>query len=98
MRRREDNEEKTYFRSDRIFSMNGQWYFGSREGDCGPFVSRESAREALARFVNEKVELDGFQKAREQEPRRNRIDAHAKQMGKIKTPSTLAMNNSELMI
>ncbi len=45
--------------------MNGQWYFGSREGDCGPFRTPELAREALARFVTEKVELDNFQKSRE---------------------------------
>jgi hypothetical protein len=65
MRRHEDEDEKTYFRSDRIYSMNGQWYFGTREGDCGPFVSREGALAALARFVNEVVELGPFQKSRE---------------------------------
>src|SRR3954453_22009433 len=37
MRRREDREDRTYFRSERVFTMNGQWYFSAREGDCGPF-------------------------------------------------------------
>ena len=67
MRRREDREEKTYFRSERVFAMNGQWYFGAREGDCGPFRTQDIARAALARFINEKVELDKFQKSRERE-------------------------------
>jgi hypothetical protein len=65
MRRREDADDKTYFRSDRIYSMNGQWYFGAREGDCGPFPSREGALAALGQFVNEMVELGSFQKSRE---------------------------------
>lgn len=73
MRRREDEDEKTYFRSDRTYSMNGQWYFGTREGDCGPFASRERALAALARFVNEMVELGSFQKSREREPVEARV-------------------------
>ncbi len=53
--------------------MNGQWYFGAREGDCGPFRTQEIARAALARFINEKVELDGFQKSREREVRKPKM-------------------------
>jgi Domain of unknown function (DUF6316) len=73
MRRREDPEEKTYFRSERVFAMNGQWYFGAREGDCGPYRTQEIARAALARFINEKVELYGFQKSREREVRKPKM-------------------------
>ncbi len=53
--------------------MNGQWYFGAREGDCGPFRTQEIARAALARFINEKVELAGFQKSREYEVRKPKM-------------------------
>src|SRR5262245_10519512 len=70
MRRREDKDDRTYFRSDRLFLMNGRWYFSTREGDYGPFGSREIARAALARFVRDKVELDSFQKAREKDTRK----------------------------
>jgi hypothetical protein len=28
----------------RIFRLGGQWYFASREGDIGPFLTREQAR------------------------------------------------------
>ena len=73
MRRRDDRNEKTYFRSERVFAMNGEWYFGTREGDCGPFKTPELARAALVRFINEKVELDGFQKSRERETRKPKM-------------------------
>ena len=62
--RRDDKDHKTYFRSQRIFCTNGQWYFATREGERGPFGSRSRAEAALSSFVNEKVELDGFQRAR----------------------------------
>jgi hypothetical protein len=64
MRRRTDLKDKTYFRSERLFCMNGQWYFCAREGDHGPYASRDTAERALKRFVNEKVELDRFQRSR----------------------------------
>ena len=73
MRRREDHEDKTYFRSERVFGMNGQWYFSAREGDCGPFGTPALASAALARFIVEKVELDGFQKSREQQVRKPKL-------------------------
>ena len=28
----------------RIFRLGGQWYFSSRQGDIGPFRTREQAR------------------------------------------------------
>jgi hypothetical protein len=73
MKRREDKGDKTYFRSERVFAMNGQWYFGTREGDCGPFRTADLARAALARFINEKVELASFQKSREQAVRKPKL-------------------------
>jgi len=73
MRRRDDRDHKTYFRSERVFTMNGQWYFSSREGDVGPFRTSELARAALRRFTNEKIELEGFQRSREREVRKPKI-------------------------
>lgn len=64
MRRSEDQKDKTYFRSERLFCMNGQWYFSTREGEYGPYGSRDIAERTLKRFVNDKVELDGFQRSR----------------------------------
>ena len=67
MGRRTDTEEKTYFRSDRLFCSNGQWFFATRDGEHGPYRSRDQVEAALARFVGEKVDLQSFQDAREAE-------------------------------
>ncbi len=67
--RRTDSESasKRYFRTqERVFCMNGQWYFTAREGDIGPFRSRETALNEVARYVREREDLDSFQKARKQ--------------------------------
>ena len=46
------SEKVCYFRSDtRVFMQNGAWFFATREGDQGPFVSRERAFEEMARYV-----------------------------------------------
>jgi hypothetical protein len=64
MNRKDDKGDRTYFRSDRIFFMNGKWYFSSREGEQGPFASREHAEKLLSRYITEKVELLKFQRSR----------------------------------
>jgi hypothetical protein len=51
MRKNDPNDlKKNFFRTgDRFFQANGQWFFSAREGDIGPFRTREQAnREALA--------------------------------------------------
>jgi hypothetical protein len=55
MNRKSDQDStRTYFRSDRFFSVGDQWYFTTREfGDKGPYESREKAEEALAAFLRE---------------------------------------------
>lgn len=50
--RKTDPNEKTHFRSgDRIFQANETWWFGTREGDHGPFDSRQAAQDALVQFI-----------------------------------------------
>ena len=69
--RRTDSEQtnKRYFRTqERVFSMNGQWYFTAREGDIGPFRTRENALKEVARYVREREDLDSFQQARQRHP------------------------------
>lgn len=42
----------TAFRSARIFSINGTWYFATREGfDEGPFERREDVEAAMSDYV-----------------------------------------------
>ena len=66
--RQDDHEKKCYFRSsDRVFKMNGSWFFATREGDRGPFRSQDRAVAEMKRFIIEQVELAAFQKEREKE-------------------------------
>ena len=67
MGRRDDVEDKTYFRSDRLFCSNGEWFFVTREAEQGPYRNRDLAEAALQRFIGEKVDLKRFQGTRKAE-------------------------------
>ena len=42
--RRDEKSKKTWFREDRVFHTNEQWYFHTREGiDVGPYESQLEA-------------------------------------------------------
>jgi hypothetical protein len=71
MRNTDSNDTtKSYFRTqDRLFSTNGQWFFTTREGEIGPFKTRETAVKEVRRYVQERRDLDRFQKARSGEMR-----------------------------
>ena len=59
---------RSFFRSrQRVFALNGQWFYATREGEHGPFATREDALAEIGRFVEERRELDQFQKNRELE-------------------------------
>lgn len=58
---------KSFFRTgDRVFVLNGQWFFATREGEVGPFRSREAALKEVRRFVQERHALERFQRARDE--------------------------------
>ncbi len=60
---RESN--KRYFRAGkRVFSLNGAWYFTTREGERGPYPSPGEADLQLRRYKEEMCELQSFQKSR----------------------------------
>ncbi len=64
--RHDDHSDKRYFRSpERVFHMNGAWFFAAREGDQGPFPSHTEAEREVDRFILEKTELGSFQRQRE---------------------------------
>ena len=65
MARRDDAEDKTYFRSHRLFCCNGEWFFVTREGEQGPYPDRDRADAALKLFIGEIVDLKHFQDTRE---------------------------------
>jgi len=73
--RQDDQKTKTYFRSaDRVFNLNGRWYFSTREGEQGPFATEQQAQYEIARFLTEKSDLESFQNHRE-EKRKNSVSA-----------------------
>ena len=46
-----EENDKTYFRSKRIYSTNGYWYFDTREGkQFGPYINRPDVEIELAIF------------------------------------------------
>lgn len=52
-------QPRQFFRaSSRLFCLNGEWYFQTREADHGPFTKREAAELALDRYVNEMQDMD----------------------------------------
>jgi hypothetical protein len=58
--RRNDQDDPTYFRSgDRVFCLNGKWYYQTRETDHGPYPTRNAAEHDLQRYINEMEYLDG---------------------------------------
>lgn len=62
--RKSDADNVTYFRSgNRIFCLNGNWYFQTREDDHGPFPTREAAELNLQRYVDEMSFFDDVQQS-----------------------------------
>jgi len=52
IRNRDTEQQHTYFRCERFFTVGHQWYATIREGrDIGPFGSRRQAELAVARYV-----------------------------------------------
>lgn len=55
-----DLKNRFFRTNERFFQVNGRWYFSAREGEIGPFRSREQARlEARAYVTARRVEEAG---------------------------------------
>jgi hypothetical protein len=66
MRQGDTDSTRVYFRSStRVFNLNGSWYFATREGDQGPFVTRDRAEVEALRYTSERETLYGFQASRD---------------------------------
>jgi hypothetical protein len=53
--RKDDSKDltKSFFRTnDRFFQVNGKWYFSAREGEIGPFRTRDQARREAIAYIN----------------------------------------------
>ncbi len=54
MHRKDDTDQRTRFRSARMFQSQGQWYCNTREGRVlGPFLGREAIFPALRQYLLE---------------------------------------------
>ena len=54
-------QPQQFFRvSSRVFCLNGEWYFQTRETDHGPFTRREAAELALDRYANEMQDMESM--------------------------------------
>ncbi|MCZ6868179.1 MAG: DUF6316 family protein [Pseudomonadales bacterium] len=63
--RQDDASERHYFRADRLFMTNSEWYFATREGiDRGPYGSRDEALRALAGFIDEMTAIEALRSIR----------------------------------
>ncbi len=80
MQRRTDNASRHFYRSDRYFRQNGQWYFATREGEYGPYATHAAAEHALDLYLAERSQLARFQKLREREARLEQVRAHARHL------------------
>ena len=57
--RKGDRADRHFYRSsDRLFQSDGRWFYETREGDCGPFNSREEAKTDLERYINTREYFD----------------------------------------
>ncbi|MGI1678858.1 MAG: DUF6316 family protein [Cellvibrionaceae bacterium] len=60
MQCREKESVKSWFRSDRFFTIENRWYFITREGqNVGPFESINHARTGVNLFLNS-VQKDNY--------------------------------------
>lgn len=51
-KRQHDEAPDTHYRTDRISTVNGQYFFATREGTLeGPFFTRFDAQQAATRYV-----------------------------------------------
>lgn len=50
--RKGETQEKVWYRSERYFTVDGSWYFSTREGvDVGPYSSRLAAANGLMLYI-----------------------------------------------
>ncbi len=53
MQNRRGEEPRTYFRTDRLYTIGNNWYVATREGNnIGPFTTRETAQKSISQYVS----------------------------------------------
>ena len=68
--RKKDTGNTTHFRAgNRVFCLNGEWFFQTREDDHGPFPTRDAAELDLKRYVEEMNYFDSIAGEHRSKPR-----------------------------
>ena len=68
MRKSDGMNNLRYYRSgDRCFRINEEWWVGTREGDQGPYPSREHAERELTRYTQMMAALEDHEKGLDRE-------------------------------
>ena len=53
------------YRTERIYSVGGEWFFSVRKGtDHGPFKSEEEAKAAMVEFVSDQLLIENLPHAK----------------------------------
>ena len=70
---RTGEKRRSWFRSDRIYNMGGQWFFATREHQgMGPFASRDEAETEAEAFLR-CLQQDGILAAEHYTAMRRRV-------------------------
>ena len=73
VKRQHESAPATHYRSDRISTVCGQYFFATREGTLeGPFFTRFDAQQAANRYVNNLISLGQASPACTAHPRHGR--------------------------
>ena len=65
MRKSDDNPDTRFFRMpERLFRVNDEWWFSTREQDQGPFPNKEQAQVALDRYATTMQHMKEVQEQR----------------------------------
>lgn len=60
-RKIDGDKEKTFFQMERFVSMNGEWFYTTREGEeRGPFVSRSDAEGDLISYIRHLDQMENY--------------------------------------
>ncbi|MGB1466339.1 MAG: DUF6316 family protein [Alcanivorax nanhaiticus] len=59
--REDDQNERTWFRSDRFFNEGPNWYFSTRENTIeGPYPNREEAENGLMMYLRDMKAMENY--------------------------------------
>jgi len=65
MAHRQGEKDATRFRSKRLYSADGKYYFSTREGfEVGPYGTQEEAEKGLERFIETILKTESIQAAK----------------------------------